>query len=536
MLKCPYCNQEFKRITPKHLEKHGVTWKEYLKEHRKEDFENKTIIDFFNDFYISVRYRYLLYTSTKTSTVTVTNPKKLNDDDILAIAYGEKDIIKPLTNKELAGHLKHYMTIGIYFPTHYSNVISFDIDKFDTRIIQKVYGAIVEYVPEESILCSYSGNKGFHIDLFLVEMLDKTIINEFYKLILSKTKLSEKIVELRGGNGQGVKLPLGINFKNHDGMNNFCYLTDYRGIRVDTIPELQSKKKCSINCIIAAVKENIDVIHKKALTDEQIEEFEEMQGTTKLLEKYDNTNEKRAEKAKEYFEKGIHAEGLRHNVMYEIAIWLKSEDYCMKDVIVKLNEWILRCSNYGTNIKEFKQDIKDTVKTIFKKDYKFDIQAKEIKISLQDIREVFTVETKNKLETKALRKLYYILLLHSRAYAGEDGIFYMSREQMSDAGAGNKAELIEITKKINKLIKMGKLLKFKADTLKAPNRYKLIELADIVVKSGEKTFKICNDEKCKDCLYKATCYLTTDKERRKYIKGKEFKMLELCPYNKDSQN
>ena len=125
-----------------------------------------------------------------------------------------------------------------------------------------------------------------------------------------------------------------------------------------------------------------------------------------------------------------------------------------------------------------------------------------------------------------------MMFVHSKAYADENGVFYMTQQQIQSMGAVNRWG--SLLKQISKLVELRKIYKYPTKQISniknAPGEYKLIALSDVVIKLDARKFTICEDEiKCKDCMDRATDYLiTTRSERQLYRKGK---CLE-CPYNK----
>lgn len=523
MEKCCICGKEFKRITAKHIKTHGFTWDEYIQKYKPEDYNAKRILNFINEFYVTVRYRYWMYSKNRgSSTLTVGENTKA-----------------PLTDSTIKDHLNGAYALGVYFPQGFTRLIGLDIDFKDDlggakEALERVYNAVTSYVEPENVLMSFSGKKGYHVDIFLSSWIPKETADCFYQVILSDIGYNKEQVELRGGtDARPYKLPLGI----HAETGCRCYVVNQYAKEMDTIKTIESVKKADIRRIYEAVDINYDY-EENLLSDEEIIEFEELDNEVRYLDIYSNTNEGRAKTAERLFLNGIHEAGVRHDSMLLIALWLKSRSYCMREVKEQLIKWKDRCTNYKTPDREFLKEINSMVKTIFEKDYKFEVQARRIVISQPDIKEIFSIKTNNKLKTKALIKLYYILLIHSRAYADDEGIFYMTYEQMNQVGA--VAVRVKVKTQLKELESMGKLVFVREGEINEdakfgykPNMYRLPVFNDRVKYPDyeQKTFKVCHDMDCKDCHEKALCYLVNDRERSKHIKGKEYKVLNKCPYN-----
>lgn len=74
-------------------------------------------------------------------------------------------------------------------------------------------------IPSNSIILSYSGNKGYHIDLLFSTPIRIGAIALFMDIVLSNSEMVEGVhIDKRGGNHQLLKLPLGI----HQSSKNYC--------------------------------------------------------------------------------------------------------------------------------------------------------------------------------------------------------------------------------------------------------------------------------------------------------------------------
>lgn len=523
MPRCPYCGETFKRITTNHLRKHGVTWDEYLKDFRKEDYIDKIIIDFINDFYIGYRSKYLIYNYKCKNPITC----KCNNETTPMLHKGH-----------ISMHRSHRQTLGIFFSQLGSNLIGLDIDKLDKDLLSKVYSKVVEFIPETCVLASFSGGKGYHVDIFLEKYVSRDIIKKFHEVIIRECGTTSDIVELRGANDQGYKLPFGI----HQGTQKYCYCCTKDGeeIKDNNLEEiLNSKQKASVKHLQDVIEKHWKIDgelnnNQGPLTERDIEAFNEIKDSVKPLKNYGNLQENFEDDLYKIYLEGFNGSGMRNKYTLKIALFLKCKMNLGK--VETLNEmlaWSNRCKGYESSKKEFEDDIKRTVENVFAKDLKLTIAAKEIRISKLEIKEVVTLKTKNKLQTKALRQLYYMFLLQSKAYADKDGIFYFTLEQMQQMGAtNNKKRLLE---QINNLIELGKLYKYQTKrvtrTKNAPAKYRLTILGDVTINLKERTFKLCNEMgKCDNCIDCATCYLIRNtKERKESFTGRIVK----CPHNKD---
>jgi hypothetical protein len=511
MPKCHICGKEFKRLTGSHLKKHGISIEEYQRKHEPQKAKIKHAVTFLNEHYVTLRYKFLEYSNGKPYTVYERN-------------RGWK-----LCDKDLISHLKGKKTIGVYFLNDSSKFIGLDLDSADIEILQKVYATLISFgIGHKNILCSFSGKKGYHVDIFLSEPLEKAIINKFYETILYELNATKKEIELRGGGNQAYKLPLGYHHKT----GAYCFICDENGAELD-IEHLNTIEKLNIQTICDIVEINYTQNDNAAM----MLEHAELCGNISLLPSYDNTNESQIKRIEGILKRGVHEKGKRHNTILEVAAFYKDIlGYCLSDTIALLKNWIKEKWNTSIIDRELFTDVENTCKSVYSSGFKFNVRANRISISLPEIREVFTIKTGNKLQTEALRRLYYIFLLHSKAYGDSEGIFFMTYNQIATMGGNANTSIL--AKQINKLAEIGKLLIVErnvnagktGNSFKRPNKYKLPCFVQIDAKAHD--FQICQkSEKCKECYLIAYCHLADAKERRLEIKGKAFKSLPDCEVN-----
>lgn len=516
---CPYCGIEYKRLTTNHIKTHNVTWEQYLKEFKEVSYLDRVIENFLNDFYITKRSKYLIYNYGEKNPITI---------------YA-KDKSDKLHMGVLKKHRSHTKTLGIFFPEVGSNLIGLDLDSLDKELLNRIYIKVTEYVQPTSILISFSGGKGYHIDVFLEEIVPRDLIKKFHKIILEELNINENVLELRGANNQGYKLPFGI----HQGTQKYCYACTEFGMEIkDTDVEtiIKSRTKTNIKELEEAVQEYWEIqgdINNGPLTTSDILEFEEIKESVKILPNYSNLNKDFIEDLSRVYRNGFVGQGVRSKYTLKIALFLKCHLCCNKDeTLQEMLQWYRKCKGYSASKKEFENDIINTVNRVFKEDLKLNIAAREIKISKIEIKEILSVKTKNKLQTKAVRQLYYMFLLQSKAYADDTGVFYFTYVQMEQMGAVKRRP--ELMKQIEILINLNKIYKYQTKRQSryrfAPTEYKLVLLSEVAVDKSERTFLLCPSmSECINCIECATCYLVRNtKELKSFYTGRK----KECPYNK----
>lgn len=171
----------------------------------------------------------------------------------------------------LIKHLNGENILGLFAndTPEYTKYICFDVDTLDTDYLHSLVKILKTKfnIKEENILVSYSGNKGYHVDLFfnrnalnyypsisLVKMFYYRVIYRVQEdLLLDNKKITSpinKIIEFRPTAKQGCKLPLGKHFKT----NNYCHLYQDSSLK-ETVNKEEAGTK-----LATVVKLDVDVL------------------------------------------------------------------------------------------------------------------------------------------------------------------------------------------------------------------------------------------------------------------------------------
>ena len=506
MPKCSVCNKSFKKITASHLKTHGLTYDSYLKEHEPSQYYYKRSAELLEELYVTVRKAWLQQTNKGYVTKAKGKSRK----------WG-------LHSGDIKAHTKGKSTIGVYFPKGKSNILALDLDIKDTFALQEVYEVVNRFIPSNSILTSYSGNKGYHIDIFISDMVEDKLLMSFYELIISETGLSKSKLELRGAGNQGYKLPLGI----HQKTNNFCYVCDKHGRQLkdtEVLDKLESIERVSPEVLSHAVEVNDIVV----LTAEQEKELRQIVESVKPLQIYKNPLDNLINALET---KGITEEGTRHNKAFVLGLAYRERGYCPKEIEQKLLDWhkALDPELYKSTQGEIEKDCSYIANDVFKKDsegnYKYKLPILDIDrepiINRDELLKIIDIEGHGR-STMSLRKLLFAMIQHSKMYADNQGVFYMTYEQINEAmGVNNsRTKLIKWVDKLEtiekiEILRRNELREEGAKYKKKPNQYRVVGLntgINKVIESQQRNFKVCQDKTCKDCLDKATCYLLKDNE------------------------
>lgn len=528
MPKCLECGKELRRITASHVKTHGMAYEDYLAKYFPYKLEQKKeieeVVKFFNEFYISLRKRYLLYRAGQNNPITVNVEK----GDI-TLENGDTIQPKALADYMLKSHLTGGDVIGIYFPRNFTRVIGFDIDVPDTSLLGNLHELLIQYgIPETAILMSHSGGKGYHVDVLLEGMVSRKAVSKFYKIILKDLLVLPSVIELRGGVEQlGYKLPLGY----HQKTGAFCFICDENGERVHNYLEVLRTRTKADRDVITIVTE---VFEDELLEESEIQAISEVVDSVTIPE---YTQEGQLQAIKNLLLHGVHEIGYRNKSIMQVSLYLKDyENLSKAECTKRISQWI--ASKWSSSVvdMEILEQAKRVVKSVYDNDkhLKFEGNAKMIsaKVSTRDLKEILTVKTNNKLQTQVLRRLYYVMMLHSRLFGG--GVFYMTYERMTAYGMNTDRRRLK--QQVEKLAELGKVEIIRQGESrekgykKLPNQYNLPLFDGQVVTGKGKLFTLCGRvEKCANCFERAACYLLSAKERTEVVKGKEFKAVGECP-------
>lgn len=220
-----------------------------------------------------------------------------------------------------------------------------------------------------------------------------------------------------------------------------------------------------------------------------------------------------------------------------MAVYFKEEQsFDSEKCTSEINSWITNKWNQAIVDKEVSKHVEHVVRSVYKTTWNLRKKPNITTIALPEIREIFSVKTRNKLETFALRKLYYIFLVHGKVFAKKNtGAFSMAYSQLAEAGAGQHRATI--LRHIKKLEKMGKLQIVSSDKKKIiegkwispTNQYKLPLLKPCV--EDEKLFTICPEkDRCSNCFMRAAIFLMPEKERKVAMSRWQYRDTEPCEY------
>lgn len=447
----------------------------------------KQIVNKINELYITNRQTYLRM-NKQGEYSTVTKEKW-------------KDKFVPLHDGLIERHLKGLETIGVFSGKEISKFICFDIDMVDKSRLNWIYPLLMKSlvdigVHEDYIHVSSSGNKGLH---FLLFVEGGTKLSNFKKLFeVTMNSVSEKIdssiktklfnmnelkleiedvcnIEFRCTDAQGVKLELGINFKNKDSKTNKCNFLNKNTLKPvkanDYILSIEPMSKDNflnlmdqVNDVELAIEEDVKLI-KKELKEPYSHKINKDENETihHIVDLINN---------------GLHMSGTRHNSILKIAKYFRYMGMELEECTEELKQWMLKQDKkyYSTPIEEALSECERISRIVYEKEYGLVGHVDNLVIYKSELEQIIKIKNKND------KLLLFSMLIHSKRYAVKSGVFYMTFKQIEEmCGIGddgakqsikrlNSDGFIEV---VSRNVRQEKGFKHK------PNKYKInIESVD----------------------------------------------------------
>jgi DNA-binding transcriptional ArsR family regulator len=384
---------------------------------------------------------------------------------------------KKLIPMMMENHLNGTYAVGTFAGVVYTKFFCFDVDYEDLQIAKWITYKITHQLDNVGIFdyyISFSGRKGYHIDIFIEDLIPFETARKFFRYVINAANIEEQNgqVEFRPTDKQGVKLPLGVHqiTKSYCG---FCKVED--GLKVMSKLESQNylfqikkiKRKNILN-VLEEIEINKSSPHKK-----KIIQTEDVISKHKNLDIYDATEDNNIEDTIDLLTNGLKISGSRHTTTVKIAKYLKYTGLDQEESIAVLNQWMdwQDKKYYNTPLDECNKEIIRICKWVYSNDSPVKQVEKNITITLSEIDAII-----HSCPEKNQKLLIYAMLIHSKRYATMKGIFFMSYDQMAEATGISKPTVKRQVKKLAELnvIEIVDRNRKQKDThIKLPNKYKI---------------------------------------------------------------
>lgn len=554
---CAICGKEMKTIHSTHLQKHGLTKETFIEEYGLP-----------NEFYFKRHTLDLII--DKIYSLYITNTDKWLSLNSITAEYTTKEkggeYFRKFNKGDIRAHLKGDNAIGVFPLKYCSKFLIFDIDSYYSiydaiEIANSIKHILEGYFNKEEIHITYSGNKGYHIELFFDDYVAIKDLQEVFDIVLNEINIEnyegvnvEIRPESQGKDGKGIKLPLGVNHKNANG-NNYCYFVDENFEPIENEIEYLLNIKKSDNSIVKEIirdyRDRTITSYKNGYMNNKCK-LEDDNSILKINENIDSddiiinkiANNYDSVAIENYLNNGLTEMGTRHNITFLIAIYLKELGHDKDDNEKILLKWSLKQIESGFskgNINEVIRDIKNILKGVYdsNKNYRLSKFKKNIYITREDLNRIEALNTLGKAQGNTVinhQKVLFAMLIHGKRYSNINGEFYMTYAQMQEATGINSETTI--CKCINQLNEWGYInivarnVKGESGIKKAPNIYSL----KFDNKNDENLYKICSNKKlCENCFYnminKVYCKETIDKVVTRRIKSKVLSISNSCSMN-----
>ncbi|UOQ48135.1 hypothetical protein MUN88_19140 [Gracilibacillus caseinilyticus] len=463
----------------------------------------KQLVAKFNELYIQTRSKYLV---------------QFPESKYITLTHAPDNKVVKLNDSMLNTHLKGDLTYGVFAGGYFSKFITFDVDCSNESMsrwitLRLAYVLETEYeIERDNIHVSYSGNKGYHVDLFFKDQVKVEELKAFYQsVVISVGKLPEGEIEFRPSWTQGVKLPLGT----HQKTGRRCLFVDN-----ETLEPFDEGDSYDYFLAIEPMSSEIVTDSKINLTNEQITEFEEVVATTDVTVNAIDLSGA-LHKAAKIIETGRLTEsGSRHKVTYTLACFGNTQGWEREETVEVILEILHNTPkdyfSEGSTPEYWHKEAVRLVDYVFDQDKTVAGSDRPVKIHKSEILAVLNSGTFRQ------KQLAYAMLMTSKRYGN---IFYLTVNTAMKMIGTNSRQTVQAA--IKKLIESGFIeyhRKAEVDRARSleigqvrykPNKYRL---AFDKPKEDEESVKVTKEEDMIEVALK----LCTVTEIRKHVKRYEF--------------
>lgn len=463
----------------------------------------KQLIRKFNELYIQTRSKYLV---------------QFQEGRYITLSYAPNNKVTKFNDSMIKTHLKGDLTYGVFAGGYFSKFVTFDVDCNNEGLsrwitLKLVHVLETEYeIRRKDIHVSYSGNKGYHVDLFFKTQIKVEELRAFHKsVIVSVGSLPEGQIEFRPTWQQGVKIPLG----KHQKTGNRCWFVDN-----ETLEPFQDEESYEYLLNIEPMPTEIITDTDLGLSVEQITEFEEIAASTDITVNAIDLSGA-LHKAANIIEVGRLTEsGTRHKVSYILACFGNTQGWEREETVSVIMDILLATPrdyfSKDSTPDYWLKEAERLVNYVFDNDKTIMGTDKPLIIYKSEIIAVLNAGTFRQ------KQLAYAMLITSKRYGN---IFYLTvNTAMKMIGTKSRETVQNAVKKLVEVgfidyHRKGELDKARSLELGQvrykPNKYRL---AIDKPSEGEKSVEVSKD---KDMI-EVALMLCDAREIRQFVKRREF--------------
>jgi hypothetical protein len=357
-----------------------------------------------------------------------------------------------LHDDRIKEHLLQARTVGLTVDK-VTKFVTFDIDygKTSMSMAGQAVKALVAELTEnhgiglENILVSFSGSKGYHLEVFFNTPVYVTKARKWHNMVVQAIGGDINKIEFRPSH-QGVKLPLGL----HKVTGKKCHivhpltLTEMPDRHIFNIVQLDAERWYTMvdEMIADYTPPTIQIGEKKA------KEFVQLTDITKMEIPVDY--EERCQLMLEQNQL-LYAGSRNSSSVLLIAYLSQHLGYGKDDVITIVKNIIGNTYDSAPHLLSgdtSKEKAFAEIEAIYSYacNYTLGGANRTVRLYEDEIEKVLEPKKMN------LKQLLFILLLHSKKYAKKEGVFFMTYKQMADYGADkNGARLLQNLLKLEEL-------------------------------------------------------------------------------------
>ncbi|EFU39324.1 hypothetical protein PVOR_25233 [Paenibacillus vortex V453] len=294
----------------------------------------------------------------------------------------------PLKRYHLHKHLKGERTIGTFARTYVTKFLCFDVDFSDLEVAKWVtykIGNSLDQLGLHHYYVSFSGKKGYHVELFLDKFIPTERAHQFYLFILRAAGIPSHFsgkVEYRPFATQGVKLPLGT----HQGTGNFCgFCSLSNGLRVMDRNE-------SFSYFLEIEKIDTERI-LSIVVDEDSSELRDMENAISShnsLINYEQSGNYSVEGALELYHNGLSQSSQRHASFMLLARLMNHNQVCKEKAIEVIMEWLDKQDQrfYRSKRDVCLKDAENVVDFVYSNNLTLAVAERDLTVSFREINAI----------------------------------------------------------------------------------------------------------------------------------------------------
>lgn len=475
----------------------------------------KEVIRQINNLFIMTRFQYLIM---------------FQNGIYQTFNINQSDKVKKLNDYTVSRHLNGEATLGIFSGEEFTKFICFDIDtqKDDLAkwaVYKLINGLISVGIPKQYIHVSLSGGKGYHVEIYFDHPIRNILSYKLYLLVLNISDLLNfeyGQVEFRpNGLKQGVKLPLGTNFKTKQRCW-YCNIDDLKPIHNEEY--ILNIEQIEVSKIYNILDEQDDLYLTDVVSNVESTRNEMENKTNKLnIYKQNIDPDETIDYIQDLLFNGLKMPGTRHNSLFKLAKYFHYQGIEREECNDMLIEWMDKQdqSTYTTERDDYIKDIGLIADYIFDNDIQLTIVEKELTITYDEMLPILKLKTKNE------KILAYCLLIHSKRFANVKGVFYMSYKQMSEASGLSLMTTKRVIPKLNddKILDIVQSNQSQKGTyMKKPNKYKL-NINSTTNDIGKSFIFSCDDIHYANLLTDTFTHLFSIEQLHMYLPRRQYESL-----------